>query len=370
MAGDNDPIGVLQQIALNHQLTPNVHSPSNTYQKEKNNILNHPFYRNMAQMNNARPNNEKSPPTKQSNFQSKKKDSIEAEKIYTNQRYQKQSKEHSFQSLSSVSVNNEISAATDMQIEDFFDPRGKVVNSKYANDNAVHQTKLKQSSSQAYLTSKNSNADSYSYKRDSYKAKQFMTKNDEFDDREVTNGMPEQVNLKHQICKKTKTKSSKTKREASANNHGYQNHNKYVQSKAIAEIKSKMKVNTRYSRDNDKQFQNNSRAKSLLNKQNSKSMNNPSSSSTSKVIDLKEMRNKEKQKKQARIGLYGGQLNGVFSNANFSNLNKNYSANSSNLKPKSQFETSNNTIAQIYKSGGDDQNLSYRSYSHISNEKF
>ena len=34
-------------------------------------------------MGNVRPNNEKSPPTKQSNFQSKKKDSIEVEKVYT-----------------------------------------------------------------------------------------------------------------------------------------------------------------------------------------------------------------------------------------------------------------------------------------------
>ena len=82
------------------------------------------------------------------------------------------------------------------------------------------------------------------------------------------------------------------------------------------------------------------------------------------------MRNKEKQKKQARIGLYGEHLNGVFSNANFSSLNNNYSANSSNIKAKSKFETSNNIIAKIYKNHTDDQNLSYRSsYSHIPNQK-
>ena len=80
-----------------------------------------------------------------------------------------------------------------------------------------------------------------------------------------------QTNLKEDISKKV-NRSIKTRRDLSLNNQGYCS--KYIQSKAIAEIKSKTKMNTRYSRDTDKQFQNNLRAKSLLNKQNSKSMNN------------------------------------------------------------------------------------------------
>ena len=174
MAPDNDPVGILQQIALNNQLIPNMHSPPNKYQKENNDIMNHPFYRNMAQMNNARSNydksllenrfhnqnqynkDQKSPPTKQSNFQSKK-DSIPIEKGFISKQYQNNENkkdEHSFQSLSSVSVNNEVSAATDMQIEDFFDPKSKIQNSKYAKSSSKNSSKLKQSNSQAYLSNK------------------------------------------------------------------------------------------------------------------------------------------------------------------------------------------------------------------------
>lgn len=50
-----------------------------------------------------------SPPTKQS--------------VYRPSQNQPQNDENSFQSLSSVGILNDKSGATDMQIEDFFDPQ-------------------------------------------------------------------------------------------------------------------------------------------------------------------------------------------------------------------------------------------------------
>lgn len=80
---------------------------------------------------------------------------------------------------------------------------------------------------------------------------------------------------------------------------------KFSQNQIADELKAKMRGDNhdRYSRKKNVQ-PDNIRPKSVSNKLNSKSMNQASGSSIPKVIDLKEIRDKEKVKKQARIGMF------------------------------------------------------------------
>ena len=47
LAVDNNNIEVLQQIAINNQLTPNLYSINNMKQNDNKAIFNHPFYKNL-----------------------------------------------------------------------------------------------------------------------------------------------------------------------------------------------------------------------------------------------------------------------------------------------------------------------------------
>jgi len=138
MAYNGNAIEVLQQIAINNQLSPAIYSPANGYQKENKAILNHPFYKNIAQkqqegipqINKTWNSNMVSPPTKQSSNENRRAN-YKQQIFRSNERQEpgllryknseQNQEEQSFQSLSSVSLNNEISGATDMQLEDFFE---------------------------------------------------------------------------------------------------------------------------------------------------------------------------------------------------------------------------------------------------------
>jgi hypothetical protein len=213
---------------------------------------------------------------------------------------------------------------------------------------------LHQSNSQTYLNSK---SDSYSYKRDSHKVHQIQAKNT------VGNGVT--------VVRNEEGPSGvRSKVEAKGSKGAYTN--KYMQRMMVDEVKAKMRESSRYARGVKKQpSKAESRPKSVSNKLNSKSMNQASTGSMPKVMDLKEMRDKEKHKKQARIGLMGGQMSSMLSNSNFSNMSKNYAANISNFKNQNEFDASNKTAGKIYNSHAyhDDENLSYRSYTHLSSQK-
>lgn len=141
MAIDKNNIEVLQQIAIKNQLSPNLYSPNSVYHKENKSILNHPFYQNLPNkqqenmpylLKNA--SNLSPPNDAKTNGLSMQPVARERQKIsaphtqkHASNRYgdlykNTRNEEESFQTISSVSLNNEISGATDVQVEDFFDP--------------------------------------------------------------------------------------------------------------------------------------------------------------------------------------------------------------------------------------------------------
>ena len=61
-------------------------------------------------------------------------------------------------------------------------------------------------------------------------------------------------------------------------------------------------------------------------------VNSRKSSSNNRVIDLNLIRNKEKQMKQARVGIHGTQFDKMISKTNFSKMTKNYAINVCNLR--------------------------------------
>lgn len=141
MATEKNHIEVLQQIAMKNNLSPNIYSPNNVYHKENKSILNHPFYQNLPnkQQENIpymiKNSNNLSPPneTKTKGFsmqpavRERQKISEPHTQKHASNRYgdlykNSRNEEESFQTISSVSLNNEISGATDVHVEDFFDP--------------------------------------------------------------------------------------------------------------------------------------------------------------------------------------------------------------------------------------------------------
>lgn len=115
------------------------------------------------------------------------------------------------------------------------------------------------------------------------------------------------------------------------------------------------------------------RAKSVSAKHQSKSMNAGSGNSVSKVTDLKEKRNQEKQKKQARIGQYNPGLTGGLAQTNFSQMSKNYALNITNLRVKeTDTNMRNNYISPLYsvdeinKNSKSGEVQSHRNYSNLS----
>lgn len=53
IAGDNDPIEILKEIAVDNQLSQNPHSPEKINQQSNKAILNHPFYQNLSTQKKA-----------------------------------------------------------------------------------------------------------------------------------------------------------------------------------------------------------------------------------------------------------------------------------------------------------------------------
>lgn len=140
MSGDGSCIEVLQQIAVNNQLSPSIYSPST--QQESKALINHPFYQNLSRQQENMPYSYKQNESGLSNQQLANKTyqampvfrETKGKENYTRRpesnRYGQapataKNQAESFQSISTVSMNNEISGATDMQLDDFFDQRHK-----------------------------------------------------------------------------------------------------------------------------------------------------------------------------------------------------------------------------------------------------
>lgn len=128
MANDKSSIEVLQQIAMNHNLSPNDTSSLNPYSKENSGVLIHPLYPSLSQKLITNKENLKS-------AIEKSKDQEGSRKLHeaNSQRFKpshKSQNQDSFQSISSVSLKYEESGTTDIQLEDFFDSRRRNRNSE------------------------------------------------------------------------------------------------------------------------------------------------------------------------------------------------------------------------------------------------
>jgi hypothetical protein len=97
-----------------------------------------------------------------------------------------------------------------------------------------------------------------------------------------------------------------------------------------------------------------SRSKSVS----SKSMNTGSA----QVRDLKELRDQEKHKRQAKIGCFGTPLEKIIANTNFSQMSKNYAVNVWSLRS----EVSKEQPKAKYSNKENDGSKTDRSYSNIS----
>lgn len=110
------------------------------------------------------------------------------------------------------------------------------------------------------------------------------------------------------------------------------------------------------------------RNKSVSNKIQWRSASNASSSAASKVINLKELRDKEKQRKQANVDLSEMKHDKIqFSNSNFSNQGKNYATDKSDCPLPKEHAMQNKTVGNIYRNQ-EQNNMSYRSYTHLSSD--
>ena len=124
MATDGNQLEVLQNIAINNQLSPNIYSSNNTSHKENQAILNHPFYQNL-------PKNKKEILKERKIVPDQK--GVSNRYVNHNRSRKDNGQDNSFHTISSVSLQNEVSAATDMQYEDFFDTnqrKGNINSSK------------------------------------------------------------------------------------------------------------------------------------------------------------------------------------------------------------------------------------------------
>ena len=319
MANDKNSIEVLQQIAIENQLSPNVWSPSSRLTKENKSILNHPFYQNLPQKQQenftyfAKSNSEKASNIKSDNKENSReflfKDSSKlidntsgtrqpklASKRYYN-RLDNWNNDDSFQSYSSISGNNEES--------------GNFLNNQ---------------------------SESYTHRRDTHKV-QMLEKN----------GLIQIENKEEAIKEITPIKDNKVESLNTTPNNNWGSNNKgsylsnYAKRKSANEWKSK---NGRFIKaKSDIKSNTEERPRSVVSKVPSKSSNSHSWSSTSKVVDLKEKRYKEKQKK---IGLFGTDFSSIFANGNIWQINRNYGLTAPKTNNGEDLEPGNNTIAQQY----------------------
>lgn len=324
MATNNNYIEVLQNIAMNNQLSHALYSTEHLNHKENKAILNHPFYQNLPnKKNDVRSTKNKDSaqnkiymPQPILRVKTNVSDKNGASRRYMNECQNRQDQE-SLQSISSVSIGNEISAATDMQLDDFFDPSQKL-----------------------------GNKETYQNKRDHHKVKQILEKSREVDRFEIL----------RQI---TPIKSSKNFDDVKSTNGKT---NPFVQN-GYAKQFAKRKMSKEGQRKNMNKYIKNSntsqgtfegRSKSVS----AKSMNNESD----QVRDLKEARDQEKYNKQTKIGCFGTSHEEIISKSNFSQMNKNYAINVGSLRSNGFKENPNTRM--INKENNDSK--TDRSLSNIS----
>jgi len=138
MANDKNNIEVLQQIAVNNNLSPSIYSNTSMNSKDSKTILNHPFYqklKNKQQESNTCGHEDKENAIVQSKkympqtvlgMRNGSEPQIMREamnRFGAIQGGRRNIEQESFQTISSVSINNEVSAATDMHMDEFFEHR-------------------------------------------------------------------------------------------------------------------------------------------------------------------------------------------------------------------------------------------------------
>ena len=117
-------------------------------------------------------------------------------------------------------------------------------------------------------------------------------------------------------------KSTNGKTNPLANNQGYST--QYAKRKNSRH--SKMRNKAKFIAKTQTQEGFSQRSKSVSSK-GGKSAQSGKSNSSNRVVDLKEVRNNVKTKKQARIGIHGTDLDKMIAHTNFSQLSKNYAVN-------------------------------------------
>jgi hypothetical protein len=146
LANDKSNIEVLQQIALNNQLSPGIYSSLSMHSKENKSALNHPIYQSLKIRQQENIPSVCSKDSSNTTYQKHSAQLISKEngvfqptaKLLeernisrgnwrgASNRYRNEMRlnreQESFQTISSVSATNEMSAATDVRLEDFFDP--------------------------------------------------------------------------------------------------------------------------------------------------------------------------------------------------------------------------------------------------------
>lgn len=160
----------------------------------------------------------------------------------------------------------------------------------------------------------NNQSESYTHRRDTHKVRQMMEKNSR-GNTEVSEGHAREVTPIKAEKSGSMNLSSYNKSGSSQHNDGYSSN--YAKRKAH-ESKSKARF---IKIDQDEKSKTEDRPRSVVSKLQTKPNAN-NNMSTSKVVDLKEKRNIEKQKKQEYMGHYGQEFASIFSNTNSSYLTK------------------------------------------------
>ena len=190
-----------------------------------------------------------------------------------------------------------------MQYDEYFDPKNVNFNGK--------------------IQGVNCKGESYSTRRDTHKVRQILEKSREGRQPEILKEItPVKFTRNYNAAKSTNGKTNPM-----SSNHGYS----LQYAKRKNSRRSKIRNNAKYiSNDQDKPAfgqRSNSASSKCKN-----SVNSRKSSSNNRVIDLNEIRNKEKQMKQARVGIHGTQFDKMISKTNFSKMTKNYAKNVCNLR--------------------------------------
>lgn len=318
MANENS-IEVLQQIAIENQLSPNVWSPSNRNAKDSKAILSHPFYQNLPQKH-------------QDNFPY----------------FVKSSSDLSSNKKSGNKENaNDLVFKERLNIVDSFSNsrQPKIVSKRYntRHENGIDDSFQSLSSQGCHnddaANCLNNQSESYVLRRDTHKVK-MLEKNGlvNIDNRE---GVVKEITP----IKDSKVSSINTtpnNNSSSSNNNGSYSSN-YAKRKLANDSKSK---NGRFIKAKyDDKWNTEERPRSVASKVHSNSNNSQSCNSSSKVVDLKEKRNKEKQKK---IGLFGSDFSSVFTNGNICQVNRNYGLTAHKDRGNEELEPGNKTIAELY----------------------